>query len=78
MFFFSGIDRIQRVLRLLVASTDGNLYVYNLDNVEPSGDLMLMKVCRIIPSRIGDGEPQATANSTVSIADPSQGNFYST
>ncbi|XP_044732224.1 WD repeat domain phosphoinositide-interacting protein 2 isoform X2 [Chrysoperla carnea] len=41
-----AITTIQRVLRLLVASTDGNLYIYNLDTVE-GGDLALVKTHRL-------------------------------
>lgn len=42
-FFF----RIQKVLRLLVASADGTLYVYNLDTNE-GGDCTLLKQYRFV------------------------------
>jgi hypothetical protein len=39
--------RIQKVLRLLVASADGTLYVYNLDTNE-GGDCTLLKQYRFV------------------------------
>jgi len=39
--------RIQKVLRLLVASADGTLYVYNLDSNE-GGDCTLLKQYRFV------------------------------
>lgn len=46
LFVFSV--RIQKVLRLLVASADGTLYVYNLDTNE-GGDCTLLKQYRFVP-----------------------------
>lgn len=45
--FFLFFFRIQNVLRLLVASEDGYLYIYNLDKIE-EGDCTLLKQHRFI------------------------------
>jgi hypothetical protein len=44
---FPCFFRIQKVLRLLVASADGTLYVYNLDTNE-GGDCTLLKQYRFV------------------------------
>ncbi|PNF16942.1 WD repeat domain phosphoinositide-interacting protein 2 [Cryptotermes secundus] len=49
-----AITMIQKVLRLLVASADGTLYVYNLDTNE-GGDCTLLKQYRL------DGKPEQVA-----------------
>jgi len=57
-----AITTIQKVLRLLVASADGTLYVYNLDSNE-GGDCTLLKQYRL------DGKPEQGADvPTVSSA----------
>ncbi|XP_043465013.1 WD repeat domain phosphoinositide-interacting protein 2 isoform X2 [Leptopilina heterotoma] len=69
-----AITTIQKVLRLLVASADGYLYVYNLDTNE-GGDCTLLKQHRLdgkqdevdcaTVSTTGSGESSVTANQAV-------------
>lgn len=48
---YSTVHRIHKVLRLLVASADGYLYVYNLDTTE-GGDCTLLKQHRFVSLKI--------------------------
>ncbi len=62
------IRRIKKVLRLLVASEDGYLYLYAL-NVEEGGDCNLMRQFKLMDEKAEDGErlknaPNETAQST--------------
>ncbi|XP_048507876.1 WD repeat domain phosphoinositide-interacting protein 2 isoform X4 [Athalia rosae] len=61
-----AITKIQKVLRLLVASADGYLYVYNLDMAE-GGDCTLLKQHRL------DGKQDEVDGPTVSTMAPGTG-----
>ncbi|XP_076671376.1 autophagy-related 18a isoform X2 [Andrena cerasifolii] len=71
-----AITEVHNVLRLLVASADGYLYVYNLDTTE-GGDCTLLKQHRLVGkpdevdcasvSTVGSGSGEANAATTAQI-----------